>query len=296
MTGGFARSVVNFAAGARTPLAGVIAALLMAVVLLGLTGLFERLPLAVLAATIIVAVVGLIDVGDAAPCLALRQGRCAWPGSSTAAGVLALGVEAGVGLGVAHVDRHLPLACQPAAHGGGRPRRRQRALPERAALLGHDLSRLAAAARRREPVLRQHRARSSSASRKRSTRRDDIRHLVLDLSSVSHVDLTAVEALQRLHGDLRERGIELHLAEVRGPVMDRLKHSELLQRTCPRAVPQPARSDPTLAPAAAGDAAAASRRHPPPPGARHDLSTADRTRLQHLHLRARLSRHRRRRS
>jgi SulP family sulfate permease len=58
-------------------------------------------------------------------------------------------------------------------------------------------------------------------------RRGDVRHLVLDLSSASHIDLTAVEALQRLHVDLRERGIEMYLAEVRGPVMDRLKETGL---------------------------------------------------------------------
>ncbi|WP_299762665.1 sodium-independent anion transporter [Ramlibacter sp.] len=51
----------------------------------------------------------------------------------------------------------------------------------------------------------------------------------LDLSSVSRVGLTAVEALQRLHRDLHERGIELHLAKVRGRVMDRLAQTNLPQ-------------------------------------------------------------------
>jgi SulP family sulfate permease len=62
VTGGFARSVVNFAAGAHTPLAGVISAALMALVIAALTGLFYYLPHAVLAATIIVAVTSLIDL------------------------------------------------------------------------------------------------------------------------------------------------------------------------------------------------------------------------------------------
>ena len=91
VTGGFARSVVNFAAGARTPLAGVIAALLMVGVLLGLTEWFRTLPQAVLAATIIMAVTALIDVEtlreawryDRADALALV---------STALGVLLAGV------------------------------------------------------------------------------------------------------------------------------------------------------------------------------------------------------------
>lgn len=55
--------------------------------------------------------------------------------------------------------------------------------------------------------------------------RGGVRHLVLDLSSVGSVDYTALEALQRLHEDLRGRGITLDLAEVRGPVMDRLERA-----------------------------------------------------------------------
>ena len=99
VTGGFSRSVVNFAAGAQTPLAGVISALLMAVVIAGLTGWFYYLPHAALAATIIVAVVSLIemqilrdswrfDKADAAAFL------------GTALGVLLFGVEAGIVTGV----------------------------------------------------------------------------------------------------------------------------------------------------------------------------------------------------
>ncbi|MFX7329299.1 SulP family inorganic anion transporter, partial [Acinetobacter baumannii] len=87
----FARSVVNFAAGANTPLAGVISAALMALVVAFFTGWFHALPQAVLATTIIVAVTGLIDWDtlreawhyDKADALSLI---------ATALGVMALGV------------------------------------------------------------------------------------------------------------------------------------------------------------------------------------------------------------
>jgi SulP family sulfate permease len=100
VTGGFARSVVNFAAGARTPLAGIVSAALMAIVIATMTGLLSSLPHAVLAATIIVAVTALIDTDtlreawhyDRADALALL---------ATAGGVVLLGVEAGILLGVA---------------------------------------------------------------------------------------------------------------------------------------------------------------------------------------------------
>lgn len=225
VTGGFARSVVNFAAGARTPLAGVIAAALMGVVLLGLTGLFERLPLAVLAATIIVAVVGLVDLATLRHAWHYdRTDAMAW--LVTAAGVLALGVEAGVGLGVAiSVGTVLWRASRPHIAVVGRVGRSEHFRNERRfevttypglLLMRVDESlffaNMAAVVRRIEDEI---------------ARQPGVRHLVLDLSSVGHVDLTAVEALQRLQADLRARGIELHLAEVRGPVMDRIAQTEL---------------------------------------------------------------------
>lgn len=63
VTGGFARSVVNADAGAETPMAGVFAAAGIAATTLFLTPLFHDLPQAVLAATIIVAVLSLVDLG-----------------------------------------------------------------------------------------------------------------------------------------------------------------------------------------------------------------------------------------
>jgi len=224
VTGGFARSVVNFSAGARTPLSGVISAALMALVLLGMTALFERLPLAVLAATIIVAVVGLVDLATARHAWHFdRADATAW--GVTALGVLALGVEIGVGLGVAmSIGTFLWRASRPHMAVVGRvpgtehfrnEKRFQVETYSGLLMLRIDerlfFANVSSVLHRMEEEL---------------ARRGEVRHFVLDLSSVSDIDLTAVEALQRLHGDLRQRGIELHLAEVRGPVMDRLQHTE----------------------------------------------------------------------
>lgn len=60
-TAGFSRSAVNFGAGARTPLAGVFAATIVAITLLFLTPFFYYLPNAVLASIIMVAVINLVD-------------------------------------------------------------------------------------------------------------------------------------------------------------------------------------------------------------------------------------------
>src|SRR5690606_29975030 len=61
VTGGFARSVVNYDAGAQTPAAGVFTAIGIALAALFLTPLLADLPQAVLAATIILAVLSLVD-------------------------------------------------------------------------------------------------------------------------------------------------------------------------------------------------------------------------------------------
>ena len=224
VTGGLARSVVNFDAGARTPLAGVISALLMTAALLGLTGLLRSLPHAVLAATIIVAVTSLIDWhalretwrydrADAAAFLA------------TAAGVLALGVEQGVLAGIAislgmvvwRASRpHIAvLGRVPGTEHFRNVRRhavetRPQVLALRideslffgnAAAVREDIERLAAAEPRLERVL-------------------------LVLSAVNHVDATALAMLDELERELAARGVALSLAEVKGPVMDRLMRTE----------------------------------------------------------------------
>ena len=56
------------------------------------------------------------------------------------------------------------------------------------------------------------------------------RHLLLVMSAVNSIDTTALLALAELNQSLKRRGIGLHLAEVKGPVMDRLRNSTLLQQ------------------------------------------------------------------
>jgi SulP family sulfate permease len=100
VTGGFARSVVNFDAGAETPAAGIYTAIGIALATLFLTPLLANLPQATLAATIIVAVLSLVDFA------AIRR---VWTYSKTdfsamagtIFGTLFLGVEIGVATGVA---------------------------------------------------------------------------------------------------------------------------------------------------------------------------------------------------
>lgn len=228
VTGGFSRSVVNFAAGAHTPMAGVISAALMALVIAALTGLFYYLPHAVLAATIIVAVTALVDIKsiketwsyDRADALSLL---------ATALGVIVLGVEAGVVLGVAlslgalvwrssHPHMAVVGRLPGTEHFRNVARHQVQTIPGLLALRV-DESLFFANATVLEDKIEALLVGDTS-----------IRRVLLICSAVNQVDTTALGMLTQLEQSLSARGIEFTLAEVKGPVMDRLRKTELGQR------------------------------------------------------------------
>ena len=60
--------------------------------------------------------------------------------------------------------------------------------------------------------------------------RPGVRHLVLMCSGVNLIDASALDTLEALSERLHSAGVQLHLAEVKGPVMDRLNRSDFFQR------------------------------------------------------------------
>jgi SulP family sulfate permease len=226
VTGSISRSAVNFAAGANTQLASLLSAALLALALVAPTGWLALLPLPTLAATIIVAVLGMLDLStlrvawryDRADALALL---------ATAGGVLALGVEAGVLVGVAmsmgsliwRASRpHIAVLGRIAGTEHFRNIERYPAQTVPGLLLvrvdaGLFFGNAEAVAARIEEELAAH---------------PETCDLVLVLSAVNSIDTTALFGLAELNQTLRQRDIRLHLAEVKGPVMDRLKHSAFL--------------------------------------------------------------------
>ena len=225
VTGGFARSVVNFSAGANTPLAGVFSAVLMAVVIASLTGLFYNLPQAVLSATIIVAVTSLIDIKtiketwqyDRADAVSLL---------ATLVGVVVLGVEAGVILGVAlslaalvwrssHPHIAVVGRVPGTEHFRNIKRHKVETLPNLLAMRVDESLFFANAA------LVQGKIESLVAADA------NIKFVLLVCPAVNQIDSTALEALTQLQSSLEAKGIKFMLAEVKGPVMDRLQPTEL---------------------------------------------------------------------
>jgi sulfate permease, SulP family len=100
VTGGFSRSAVNYQAGARTGLATIITAVIIIISLMFFTPLFYYLPQAVLAAIIMVAVFGLIDVKEAIHLFKVKQAD-GWTLLITFIATLTLGIEQGILVGVA---------------------------------------------------------------------------------------------------------------------------------------------------------------------------------------------------
>jgi len=226
VTGGFARSVVNFDAGAETPAAGAFTAVGLAIAALALTPLIFFLPKAVLAATIIVAVLSLVDFSI------LRK---SWSYSradfaavlATILLTLGLGVEAGVSAGVIlSLALHLYKTSRPHVAEVGlvpgtqhfRNILRHEVETDPALLtLRVDQSLYFANARFLEDLIQDRIAEDCA-----------LRHVVLMCSAVNEIDFSALESLEAINERLKAAGITLHLSEVKGPVMDRLKRSHFL--------------------------------------------------------------------
>lgn len=224
VTGSISRSAVNYAAGANTPLASVITALLLAVLLVSPNAWLAWLPLPALAATIIIAVIGMLDLTT--PREAWRYDRAdavAW--LATFSGVLLLGVEEGVMLGVA-------LSLGTVIWRDSRPH---------IAVLGRlpgsehfrNIERYAAQTHPQIVLLRIDAGVFFGNAERISdhvlqTLTGETRHLVLVMTAINLIDTTGLYTLAELNQSLAARGIKLHLAEVKGPLMDKLKHSDLL--------------------------------------------------------------------
>ena len=226
VTGGFSRSVVNFDAGARTPAAGILTAFGLAFAALFLTPWLFHLPQATLAATIIVAVLTLVDFSVFA-----RTWRYAKADFIalflTFSLTLVVGVEAGLIAGVAasvvlllyRTSRpHIAVVGQVPGTEHYRNVLRHKVIVQSAILgLRIDESLYFTNARFLEVTISSHLA-----------DRSGLRHVVLQCSAINDIDASALESLETINQRLKTSGVQLHLSEVKGPVLDRLQRSHFL--------------------------------------------------------------------
>ena len=226
VTGGFSRSVVNFDAGAETPAAGAFTAIGIALAALTLTPLLFFLPKATLAATIIVAVLSLVDMG------ALKR---TWDFSRsdffamlatillTLAEGVELGIIAGVGLSIL---LHLYRTSKPHSAIVGRVPgtehfrnidRHHVETDNHILTLRVDESLYFANARYLED-----RVYDLVMSN------PNIEHLILMCPAVNFIDASALESLEAINHRLNDSGVTLNLSEVKGPIMDRLRRTHFV--------------------------------------------------------------------
>ncbi len=226
VTGGFARSVVNFDAGAQTPAAGAYTAIGIALASLFLTPLLFHLPVATLAATIIVAVLSLVDLKT--PVQLWRYSRTDFAAHVATIGVTLLaGVEKGVIAGVlVGLLLYLWRASRPHAAVVGRvpdtqhfrnvERHKVLTLPHILSIRVDEALTYLNARWLEEYVL------------ERVAAQPELRHVILMCSAVNAIDASGLESLEAINHRLADGGIALHLSEVKGPVMDRLQRSHFL--------------------------------------------------------------------
>ena len=226
VTGGFARSVVNFDAGAATPAAGAFTAIGIAGATLLLTPFLAILPKATLSATIVIAVLTLVDFSILKRAWAYSKADFAAV-AFTLAGTLLLGVEVGISLGVgASILIFLYRSSQPhAAIVGQVPgtehfrnilRHKVDTVPGVLSIRVDESLYFANARYLEDLVINQ------------ATANPGLTDVVLMCSAVNTIDMSALESLEAIEHRLEDLGVRLHLSEVKGPVMDKLKDTEFL--------------------------------------------------------------------
>ena len=227
VTGGFSRSVVNYDAGADTPAAGAYTAVGLMFASLFLTPLIFFLPKATLAATIIVAVLSLVDFSILGK--AWRYSKADFIAvAATMFITLVVGVEVGVITGVlVSILIHLYKSSRPhIATVGQVPNSEHFRNVLRHDVITHpniltvrvDESLYFANARFLEDYLFE-----------RVACRTELRDVILMCSAINAIDMSALESLEAINERLCDMGVSFHLSEIKGPVMDQLVDTDFLK-------------------------------------------------------------------
>jgi SulP family sulfate permease len=226
VTGGFSRSVVNYDAGADTPAAGAYTAIGLVGASLFLTPLIFHLPKATLAATIIVAVLSLVNFSILKK--TWRHSKADFAAvAATMTITLLMGVELGVTAGVSisiliHLYKtsrpHMAIVGQVPETEHYRNVLRNNVLTDPTILtIRVDESLYFANTRFLEDRVSDEVA-----------QQPELQHVVLMCSAVNTIDMSALESLEAINERLKAGGVTFHFSEVKGPVMDQLRATGFL--------------------------------------------------------------------
>lgn len=225
VTGGFSRSVVNYESGARTPLASIITAVLIILTLLFFIDFFYYLPNAVLAAIIMVAVYGLIDIKEARHLFKIRSAD-GWTWAVTFLATLLIGIEQGILVGLAfsliifiarsaypHVAE---LGYLPDKNDFRNVQRYPEAEVDPEVLIFRvDASLYFANMTFLEDRLC-----------KRAAEKTDLKWIILDFSGVNSMDAVAIQSLEEMMGSCSGGNVQFLFSGIKGPVRDLLEKAE----------------------------------------------------------------------
>lgn len=230
VTGGMSRSIVNDQAGAKTGLSMIFCSVLILLTLMFLTSLFYFLPNAILAAVIIVAVSRLFRIQEAKKLWSIDR-KDFWMMMATFLGTLFLGIGPGIGIGVllslawiifeASYPHHAELGRVPGTHSFRNVRR----FPnlermDNVLIFRFDAPLFFANIERFREVLSEY----------RSQRPDPVHTIIIDMESNNSIDSSALELFSAMMDDLKKENTHLLLAEVKGPVRDKMYKSGLTQK------------------------------------------------------------------
>jgi SulP family sulfate permease len=231
VAGGFSRTMVNFSAGARSQMAMLIAAALLALAVIFFSPLFEAIPKAALAAIILVAIIPLARLGNIVHTWKYDRGD-GMAEIATLLGVLVLGIEEGISLGIIlTVAGYLRKTSRPHIAVVGR-------IPE----TGHyrNIKRHSVETWQHLLLLRiDENITFANAGyiedfiTAELRRQALVKHVILIFTSVSDIDATALEALENLNHALQAAGKTLHLSEAKGPVLDKLEKTDFFTQLKP---------------------------------------------------------------
>lgn len=227
VAGSFSRSSVNYFSGARTPVSSIICAGVVMFTLLFLTPIFEALPNAVLAAIVMVSVVGLMD---------LKNGPRHWQlhredtitEYATATLVLFMGVEVGLIAGVAlSIAFFVRTSSRPHITQVGRLADTEHFR----SIKRYDVETLphVLALRIDENIYFANATQIEDKCLKRSQRRPLTEHLLIVCSSVNMIDATGIQMLHRLNINLERAGITMNFCDLKGTLLPRLQDAGLLE-------------------------------------------------------------------
>lgn len=219
VTGGFSRTAVNHRAGARTGLAGLITALIISAILLWFTHLFHYLPTTILAAIVIVAVAGLVEIAEVRYLFRVKPSD-GFTFLLTFLVTLAFGVEWGIGSGVVFSllvfiwrSAHPHIAQQGWLANEGVFRNIRR-YPEAVVPPGMLLVRIDASLYFANMAFVEDWLRDALVGR------SDVTHIIFDMSGVNDIDGVALSAMERMVDGFAERDIAVAYSGMKGPVRD----------------------------------------------------------------------------